>query len=205
MRAYNIRMADDALSPDDLDVLEQAEQLKLQGEHEEAIALLERLLQQDPENVPALEEVADNELSLEHFDRADTAAKRALALDAQSYTAHYILGYVLSHYERWAEALMHLKEANRLKANNPEILRCLGWALFQGGQRPQGVVTLERALNLDRESVLTLCDLGVVHLHMQNFRKARALFQRTLDLEPENARAKECMELVTRLESQAGA
>lgn len=197
-------MMDDSFSAAD-DVLERAEQLKFQGAHEEAIEMLEALLERDPGNVPALEEVADNELSLEHFDRADVAARRALALDKQSYTAHYILGYVLSQREDWEDALAHLKEANRLKANNPEILRCLGWALFQGGQRPQGVVTLERALNLDRESVLTLCDLGVVHLHMQNFRKARALFQRALEFESDNARAKECLELVDRVERQTGA
>lgn len=193
-------MPDDALPPETLDVLEQAEQLKLQGEHEEAIVLLERLLLDDPDNVPALEEVADNELSLEHFDRADVAANRALALDAQSYTAHYILGYTKSIDEEWDPALTHLKEANRLKANNAEILRCLGWALFKAGQRPQGVVTLERALNLDRDSVFTLCDLGVVHVELKNYRKAKALFQRALDLEPQNSRAKECIAAVDRLE-----
>lgn len=184
------------------EVLEKAEQLKFQGEHEEAIALLEDLLLQDPENVEALEEVADNELSLEHFDRAETAANRALALDSGSYTAHYILGYVLSQNEAWPLALTHLKEANRLKANNPEILRCLGWALFHSDQKPQGIVTLERALNLDRESVFTLCDLGVVHLEMGNARKARALFERALDLEPDNARAKECVVAAHRMEEQ---
>ncbi len=182
------------------DVLERAEQLKFQGQHQEAIELLENLVLQDPENVEALEEVADNELSLEHFERAEVAAKRALALDVGSYTAHYILGYVESQRNHWPVALMHLKEANRLKANNPEILRCLGWALFRGDQKPQGIVTLERALNLDRESVFTLCDLGVVHLEMGNLRKARALFQRALDLEPDNPRARECVDAIERME-----
>lgn len=198
-------MPDDALPPEVLDALERAEQLKLQGEHEEAIVLLEELLQQDPGNVPALEEVADNELSLENFARAEVVVRRALALDTQSYTAHYILGYVHSQRSEWEPALLHLREANRLKANNPEILRCLGWAVFQGGQRPQGVVTLERALNLDRDSVFTLCDLGVAHLEMQNVRKSKALFQRALELDPENPRARECLEIVGRLESQADA
>ncbi|MFH1670400.1 MAG: hypothetical protein ABIA92_02335 [Patescibacteria group bacterium] len=183
-----------------LDRLEKAEQLKMMCKHKEALEILEELLIEDPQNISALEEVADNELSLEHFNRASKAAKRAIALDKDSYTGYYILGFLHSRKEEWPEALKELQKANMLKPNNPEILRCLGWALFNGGQRTQGIVTLERSLNLDCENPLTLCDLGVIHLQVHNFVKAKALFLRTLDLDPTNDRAKECVEAVERLE-----
>ncbi len=189
------------LPPATLERLEQAEQLKLSGRHAEALVLLEELLMEDPANVAALEEVADNELSLEHYDRAETAATQALSFDDQSYTASYIIGFLRSQQGQWQEAIERLRLANRFKPNNPEILRCLGWALFNGGQRPQGVVTLERALNLESDSTLTLCDLGVAYLDMQNFGKAKALFLRALDLDPENPRAKECVAAVERMEA----
>jgi tetratricopeptide (TPR) repeat protein len=191
------------LPPDVLERLEQAEQLKLSGRHHEALAILEDLLLEDPSNVSALEEIADNELSLERLERAETAAKQAVDMDASSYTAHYILGFVRSSERKWDEAYKHLKEANRLKPNNPEILRCLGWVLFNMGQRPQGVVTLERALNLDSDSTLTLCDLGVAYLDLKNYSKAKALFLRALDLDPSNPRAKECITAVNRFEKDA--
>src|SRR5690606_24651434 len=134
-------------SDDTVDRLEEAEQLKMLGDHTEALLILEQLLIEDPSNVAALEEVADNELSLEQFSRAKTAAEQAVALDDHSYTAHYILGVIASQGEEWPRALQHLQRANTLKPNNPEILRCLGWALFSSGQRPQGLVTLERSLS----------------------------------------------------------
>lgn len=186
-------------SSDTLERLECAEQLKLTGKHEEALKILEELLMEDPENVPALEEVADNELSLGHFARAERAAKRAVAIGNKSYTGHYILGFVRSHEEKWDPALKELKVANTLSPNNAEILRCLGWALFNAGQRAQGIVTLERALNLDQENPLTLCDLGSGYLQVQNLRKARSLFQRALEIDPENERAKECVLMAERL------
>lgn len=182
-----------------LERLERAEQLKLDGSHEEALIILEELLIEDPENVSALEEIADNELSLGHFDRAETAATEAVALDPDSYTGYYILGFLRSREEKWEHALSMLRLSNKLRSSNPEILRCLGWALFHAGQRVQGVVTLERALNLDPDSTLTLCDLGVAYLQMQHFEKAKALFVRVLDLEPDNLRAKECIQAVERL------
>lgn len=183
-----------------LDRLEMAESLKLAGKYTEALAILEGLLLEDPSNVSALEEVADNELSLEHFARAETAAQQAVALDSASYTGHYILGFIRSHQGRWEDALAELQTANRLKANNPEILRCLGWVLFNLGKRPQGVVTLERSLNLDHDNTLTLCDLGVAYLEMKNSLKAKALFLRALDIDPASSRARECVAAVERME-----
>lgn len=191
---------DDSAASDTLDRLEEAEQLKLMGEHTQALVILEQLLVEDPANIPALEEIADNELSLECYERAEAAARQAIALDDDSYTAHYILGFIHSHFEAWPKGLMHLQKANRLKPNNAEILRCLGWALFNTGERAQGIVTLERALNLDTENSLTLCDLGVAYLQTRNFEKARALFTRAVDLDPTNIRAKECLQAISRLE-----
>lgn len=192
-------MMQDDSSPETLERLERAEQLKLDGKHAEALAILEELLLEDPENIAALEEVADNELSLGNDDRAETAATQAIALDAGSYTGQYILGFIRSREEKWDDAMAHLKKANQLKANNAEILRCLGWALFHAGQRAQGIVTLERALNLDRDSPLTLCDLGMTYLEVQNFVKSKTLLERVLDLEPGNTRAKECLAAIEKL------
>lgn len=192
-------MAHEDPSPETLERLERAEQLKLDGKFREALALLEELLLEDPENVSALEEVADNELSLGEYRRAETAAQQAVTLDGSSYTGHYILGFLRSRTDQWQEAVKHLQIGNKLKPNNAEILRCLGWALFHSGQRAQGIVTLERALNLDPDSTLTLCDLGVAYLEVQNFTKSRTLLERAVELEPGNARAKECLAAVERL------
>ena len=109
------------------------------------------------------------------------------------------MGYLRSKEGKWDIALKELKEANNQSPNNAEILRCLGWALFHSNQRAQGVVTLERALNLDQGNPLTLCDLGSAYLEVRNFAKARALFQRAIEIDPENKRARECAQMTDRL------
>ena len=184
-------------------MLTQAEELKFQGKNEEALGILEQLLIMDPSNVTALEELADNELSLARYDRAERAAKQALVFAEDSYTAHYILGFIASHFERWKESITELQIANKLEQNNPEILRCLGWSLFSGGSVLEGIVTLERALNLEEGNPLTLCDLGVACLKTKNFTKSKALLGRALDLDPTNPRVQECLEMVKRLEKMA--
>jgi len=193
-------MQQDSTQEATLKRLEEAEQLKLNGQHEEALRILEELLVEDPANSSALEEVADNELSLERFDRAEAAAKRAITIDPQSYMGHYILGYLYTIRNEWEKAINKLREANILQPNNPEILRCLGWALFSTGKRTQGIVTMERALNLDSENPLTLCDLGAAYLKAQNITKAKALLLKSLDIDPENARTRQCVHAVEKIE-----
>lgn len=181
-------------------ILAQAETLKLTGRHEEAILLLEHLLSKHPDDVMILEELADNELSLENYDRASTAAERALTLDPKSAAAHYVLGFVASHQESWTDSVHALKKANQLSPNNPEILRCLGWALFHHGDTVVGTVTLERSLNLDADNPLALCDLGVVYLTDHQTEKAKALLTRALDMDPSSERAQECFEMIASIE-----
>lgn len=193
------------ISDDTLLRLEEAEQLKLTGQYKQALVMLEELLVEDPTNVSALEEVADNELSLENYKRAKTAALEAIKLDSHSYTAYYILGFVQSQEKEWEAAYTNLHRANQLKPNNPEILRCLGWALFMNEKRTQGIVTLERALNLDDSNPLTLCDLGVAYLQAKNVPKAKKLFERTLEVDPNNPRARECVRAVQKLEASVKA
>lgn len=175
-----------------LEVLEEIETLKLNGEHKKSINVAEKLLVDDPNCVAALEEIADNFVSLSEFERAEKAAKHALKLDKKSYTAYYILGFLVSHHQKWEEAMKYLKKANSLHSNNPEILRCLGWSTFNTGKRTQGIIVLERALNLDPENSLTLCDLGICYLQTKNFDKAVELLKRAMEIDPDNKRIQEC-------------
>ena len=180
--------------------LEKAEQLKMEGKFEAALKMLEDLLIEDPENVSALEEIADNELSLENYNRAEAAAAQAVEIDEKSYTGHYILGFLFSQKNQWQVAVDHFQNSNKLKSNNAEILRCLGWSLFNMGRRAQGVVTLERALNLDDTNVLTFCDLGVAYLQTNNPKKAKDLFQKALEISPDNQRVRECVQAIEQYE-----
>jgi len=179
------------------EALDNIEELKLSGEHKKSIEEAERLLFSDPNCVAALEEIADNYVSLDQYDRAEKACRRALKLNEKSYTAHYILGFISSQQQSWARAITYLKTSNELHGNNPEILRCLGWAMFNSNKRTQGIVILERALNLDPENSLTLCDLGICYMQIKNFDKAVELLKRAMQLDPQNQRIQECYKAAT--------
>lgn len=182
--------------------LAKSEELKIKGKHSEALEVAQKLLEKDPSCTAAAEEVADNLLSMNHHEAAEKAAKFVLSLDPKSYIGNYILGFLALTNGRNDIALPYLSEANLLASNNPEILRCLGWALFHTGSKVAGIATLERALNLRQDDPMILCDLGVCSLHLNHFEKTIRLFERALALDPKNARAKDCLEAARRIKEE---
>lgn len=176
------------------DLIFEADQEKLKGNHKDAIRICEKILVQDLNCVEAYEEIGDNYLSLKEFEKAQKALKKALELQPCSANANYLAGFVYSSLAQWKKSIEHLERADEIQRNHPEILRCLGWSVFHGGQRKKGIILLERAYYLAPTDCLIICDLGVCYLNDRNFERAIALFATALDIEPENEKARECLD-----------
>lgn len=175
------------------DILKEADEKKLQGLHEEAIEICESILFEDLECGEAYEEIGDNYLSLRQFQKAINALKKALKINPESANAHYLLGFTYSAMNNWDKSIDELEVADGIEPNHPEILRCLGWSIFNSGRRKQGLILLERASAMAEKDSLILCDLGICYLNERNFDKAEEVFQKVLSLEPQNDKARECL------------
>jgi tetratricopeptide (TPR) repeat protein len=175
------------------DILQMADEKKLQGLHEEAIKICESILNEDLECGEAYEEIGDNYLSLRQFDKALAALNKALSLNPDSANAHYLVGFTYSAMNNWDVSIEELEVADSLEPNHPEILRCLGWSVFNSGRRKQGLILLERASEMSKEDILILSDLGICYLNEREFDKAEKVFQQVLSLEPQNDKARECL------------
>lgn len=173
-------------------LLEQAETLKLQSKHKEAIRFCQKILIMDLDCTEAYEEIGDNYISLGEYKKASLALAQATRRNPKSANTHYLTGFMHSAQQNWKESVGHLEKANELFPNHPEILRCLGWSVFNMGLKKKGICILERALAIAPEDSFILCDLGVCYMNQRNFPRALSLFNKTLQLDPENLKAKEC-------------
>ncbi|MBT3704457.1 tetratricopeptide repeat protein [Candidatus Peregrinibacteria bacterium] len=177
-------------------LIEEADQLKNDGRHQEAIKICEKVLTDNLACTEAYEEIGDNYLSLREYDKAQKALKQAIKHNPSSANAHYLLGFVHSCTGDFTISVELLEVADELYPNHPEILRCLGWSMYHDKQKARGVVLLERALFLAPHDPLILNDLGVCHLNNKTFERASDLFKKTLTIEPNNEKAKECLNAV---------
>jgi tetratricopeptide (TPR) repeat protein len=182
--------------------LEKSENAKVMGNYEQALRIAKSVLIQDPSCLEAAEEVVDNLLSLQDFAEAEKVANFVLEKNDKSYIGNYALGFIYLTDNLNDLAIGYLKKANELSPNNPEILRCLGWATFHVENKLKGLVTLERALNLRSEDPLILCDLGVCLLQEQIFSKAINLFEQALEIDSTNERAQDCLQAAKSLEKK---
>lgn len=177
-------------------LFKESERLKMEGKHEEAIKLCEKVLHDDLGCTEAYEEIGDNYLSLREYDKAKKALKRAIKVKSSSPNANYLLGFLYSAMGDFKKSIKYLETSDDFEPNHPEILRCLGWSLYHDGQRQRGVIILERSLALSPKDPLILSDLGVCYLNSKKFDRAAILFKRILDIEPENEKARECLNAV---------
>ena len=176
------------------DPLVQADQLKLQGDHHEAISICEKILVEDLDCLEAYEEIGDNYLSLREFDKAITALKQALTIDPKSANSNYLLGFTYSSLGEWKKSIKHLEASDEVQPNHPEILRCLGWSVFHGVSKAKGLILLERALTMAPDDVLIICDLAVCYLNDRKFDRTIQLLNHALKVEPDNEKARDCLE-----------
>jgi len=177
-------------------LLEEADRMKVEGNHLEAIKLCEKILHDDLECTEAYEEIGDNYLSLREYEKAEIALNQALKFNPQSANANYLLGFVYSCTNKWEPSVKLLEKADQIFPNHPEILRCLGWSMYHFDQRKRGIVLLERSLFLAPNDPLIMNDLGICHLNEKNFERAEFMFKKTLQLDPANQKAKECLNAV---------
>ena len=144
----------------------------------------------------AYEELGDNFLSLRKYGNSKKALIQALKIDSKSSNAHYLLGFLLSATENWADSIKELEKADLFAPNHPEILRCLGWAVFNKNRRSQGISILERSHNLNPNDPNILCDLGVCYMNAGQSKEARSMFQNALKVDPFSQQAKECIHIL---------
>jgi tetratricopeptide (TPR) repeat protein len=180
--------------------LARSEELKLSGEHAKALRIAESLIVDDPGCTEAVEELADNLLSLDKVAEAEKAALHALSLNKESYIAHFIIGFIASKKEDWGKAICHFQISNRNNSNNPETLRCLGWSLFHSGRQQEGISTMHRSLALQENNLETLYNLAACHLQQSAFSEAIHFLQKAAAINPDDARVKELLAIARRLQ-----
>lgn len=174
------------------------------GDYKAGIPLLERALQQTPEDATARLNLA---IALSDQNRLSEAIDHALALleqDPDHVGAWVTLGVAQARAGKPREALESLRTAVDLDPNEGHALKNLGALLAQLGQDlEQAADCLTRATQLLPQDQQVWFNLGKLRHHQADTTAARRAYQRVIDINPASAIADAARDGQSKLASEA--
>ena len=139
--------------PNDEDLLyEYGLMLENDGDHEAALAIMEKIIELKPDHAAALNFVgyswADTKVNL---DLALEYIRRAIALKPENGYIHDSLGWVYYRQGKLEKAIRELEIATRLSPEDPAILDHLGDVYLESGRLRDALRTYKKALKLSKD------------------------------------------------------
>ena len=159
-----------------------------------SIEYFNQAIEQDPNYALAYAALAQAWLLLPAYDggapkdcfpHAETAAKKALALDDNSSDAHAALGMVKQIYDfDLPGAIAEFERAIQLNPNDAMAHHWLSnHSLAAAGQTEREIAEMKRALELDPLSLIINANLGQAYINANRYDDAIAQLRKTIEME----------------------
>ncbi|MCC6461390.1 MAG: tetratricopeptide repeat protein [Saprospiraceae bacterium] len=175
------------------DEIDQARRLAEAGRHDEAEFLFNRILSNNPDNLPALLGAAYNYSWAKKFDQARLKFEAALSLDPAMPDALVGQGYNQAWAGNFSLAKIYFQKLLSDKPGNVEARKGLGYVhLWAGDGRTAETYFRDLTLQFP-ESVEFRIALAQAFLNLNEVKKARLALQSALQLDSTNQAAKDLL------------
>jgi protein O-GlcNAc transferase len=160
-----------------------------------AIASCKRALTLNPVLLAARQSLSRLLVDTEQLEQAEASYRREIELTPEHFAPCYELGVLLNRMARYSEALELFKRAICLNPDSGASYFGLGEAYFgvDGNSEESLALTLanlEKAVALEPEISGYHCSLGFSYWHGAQFDRAMTSFDRAIELDPDNVRAR---------------
>lgn len=158
---------------------------------DEAKALLERLIRDNPTDLKPIEALAGILRSRKSYEEAIEYYDKAIALidkpQKRHWTYFYSRGTCYERIKKWPQAEADLKRALQLLPDQPLVLNYLGYSwIDQGRNLKQGMELIEKAVALKPDDGYIVDSLGWAHFKLGQFKEAVRYLERAVELRPED-------------------
>lgn len=156
------------------------------GHNEDAFALVDDALRDDPDDEQLLYESAMLAERIDRLDVMEARLRKLIALEPEHSHAYNALGYSLADRGlRLEEAEQLIRRALEITPDDPYILDSLGWVRFRRNDMVGALTHLERAYDLRADPEIA-AHLGEVMWVLQQHEAANAVWDEALRAHPDN-------------------
>ncbi len=176
----------------DTTLIRQAFNLNSLGRVDEAVALLDQLLQRDPKDVRALEAAGNILRSHKRYKEALAYYSRAIATlgkkpKKQHWKYYYSRGVCFERLKNWPAAEKDLLQALRLDPDQPLVLNYLGYSWVDQNMHIRRAMRLIRkAVKLKPDDGYFVDSLGWAYYRLGNFKAGVRELERAVELRPDD-------------------
>jgi len=124
-------------------------------------------------------------IELKHWENTETLMTRAIEVTSGNYVAHDNLGEALRRKRRTNEAIIHFREAVRIRPQSVEGHNNLGDALIALGSVEEGAAELRKALLLNPDFPESHVNLGTALNKLGRPADAVAEYRKAVELRPD--------------------
>jgi tetratricopeptide (TPR) repeat protein len=166
-----------------------ADALSQNGNHKEAIEVLQELTEIAPDMATAYQALGDDFRSVDRLEDAVVSYSSALDLlerqKASNWTLHYSRGIVYEQLDDWINAEKDFRRALEIKPNQPYVLNYLGYSLVEKQLKLDEALNLiETAVSLRPESGYIVDSFGWVLFRLSRFTEAVPHLEKAAELMP---------------------
>ena len=175
------------------------------GAHAEAVRCYEEVLELDPRNPGAHNNLGVALCNLGRYPEAANHFRQAVGVKDNYADAHFNLGSLLRSQGRFVESEQPLRRALKLKPASVDAQVSLGATLFNLGRVGESRALLEKAVKGAPRHVEGLLTLGQLEARVGHFEAAESWFKRALEINPKASHAWVGLAALRRMTSADGA
>jgi tetratricopeptide (TPR) repeat protein len=158
---------------------------------DEAKALLEKMANEDPTDIRALDALGNIMRARKRYDEAiayyDRVLERIEQPTKQHWTLYFARGTSYERVKNWPKAEADLQRALRLSPDQPSVLNYLGYSwVDQDKNLRQGMEHIRKAVRLRPDDGHIVDSLGWAHYRQGNYAEAVRYLERAVELMPQD-------------------
>ncbi len=169
-------------------------------EYDKAVALLEKVIENEPDLGLAHYNLGITYIALEQYEKALTAMQRAIELLPENAALYTIMGKIYMTQGETDKALEWFNKALELKPEAKTYFD-IGAAFYNSNQREEAVSNFEKAIELDPNFSSAYYFLGILHFGSEEFDKAIEALNKYMELEPNAPNINEVKEIISQIDS----
>jgi tetratricopeptide (TPR) repeat protein len=167
-----------------------------QGNAEEAIRDFQRSISLRPDYSTALLNLGNLYRRQRNFEKAQESLSRALALQPDDPEISYSIGMLYAQQNQMEQAAQFLERAIELRPDYPEAMNNLGVLFVRQQNYAKAEEQFKSGIRVAPNFDQSYLNLARLYAMQNNRQEAREVLQKLLRLQPENAGAKQAMEML---------